>query len=290
MKNHIQELPMPMAFVHEARLRIYKPARRPTAQDQTEVIETSYGKLVLEHRTVQDKIDPKKFKLRPLGLGHADLIDAMRLTAIDQFFDGSGRLVLLIDPSKARAAGGFKCSLRDLEKMLDDLAGALIKIVEPASLEATGHLIDTWRKASDATGQISLPCPLSRTKRYGHGSRATRALWQVTFGDVGMILLKNDLPVQFDLVKISALRFGVSQAAARWLLGQSRGKQPQGGWKVDTVIKAVAGTLGSEDFRHRRHEISRDLEGLEVLGIQIKSGRIWLQSVQPTPEERATHA
>ena len=267
--NNMQKLPA--AFVHEARLRIFKPSRRPTAEKQTEAIETSYGKIEVEHRAVQHQDNPTRFTIRPLGLAHADLLDSMRQTALDSVIDGAGRLAMLIDPARARRAGGFKCSLHDLEVLLDDMAAAIIKIHEPTRMKTTGHLVDTWRSAEDANGQIiSLPCPLARTLR--HGSRTARHLWQITIGDVGMQMLMHDLPVDYPLDLIHGLRFGASQAAARWLLGQASDRQPNGGWRLDTVIQGVCGPLGSEDMRNRRREMKEDASAFAALGILILDG------------------
>jgi hypothetical protein len=272
------------SFVHEARLRIFKPSRRPSARLQTEIIETAAGKIKIEHRGIQDPADPKKIIIRPIGLPHADLLDAARQTALDRAVDGAGRLVLLIDPARVRRAAGTQASLNDTQEMMTDLVSALITIYEPTHLQTTGHIIDTWKKAAGEDGRmLTLPCPLSKTRR--HADRAERHLWQITVGDVGMQLLNHDLPVTYPLADILSLRYGVSQAAARWLLGQSKNRQPQGGWMLDTVINSVSGAIGGTNLRHRRREIIQDAAGLSKLGIRVEGGRAFLsQSVHPTPE------
>jgi hypothetical protein len=271
------------SFVHEARLRIFKPSRRPSATMQTEIIETAAGRIRIEHRGIQDPADLKKIIIRPVGLPHADLLDAARQTALDRAIDGAGRLVLLVDPARLRMAAGTQASLSDIRVMLDDLAGALVTIYKPAHLQTTGHIIDTWKIAAAADGRmLTLPCPLSKTRR--HADRAERHLWQITLGDVGMQLLHRDLHIVYPLPGILSLQYGISQAAARWLLGQARNRQPQGGWMLDTVINSVSGAIDGTNLRHRRREIIQDAAGLLKLGIRIEGGRAFLdQSVHPTP-------
>lgn len=271
---------LPTAFVHEARLRMFQPTRRPASAEQIVRVATAHGKLEIEYRARQ-RVDGT-FEVRALGQGHADLLDACRLTALHHRADGAGRVVLLVDPAKVKKAGGFSCSTSALREMLDDLAGALVRVSEPAHLTVTGHLIDTWAEARNSDGgRIALPCPLSRTSR---PDRAERHLWAITIGDVGMRLLRGDLTVNYDLARITTLQSGIAQAAARWLLGQSVSRQPNGGWMLDTVIQAVAGELNATGMRHRRREMRADAPALAKLGILISADRVRRASVQQMPE------
>lgn len=258
--------------VHESRLCLFQPTRRPSPSKQKAQIKTSFGVVEIEYRAVQQA--DSVFKIRALGQGHADLLDACRETSLGSTMDGAGRIVLLVDPARIKKIGGFACSLSSLGTMLDDLAGALIRIHAPEHLVSTGHLLDSWSRAMDKSGaEILLPCPLSQTLT--HKERATRHLWAITFGDVGMRLLGDDLQVHYDLQKIVALRTGIAQAVARWIAGQSKDRQPNGGWKLDTIVKAVGADGGSTTIRHRRREIRADTATLAEMGIIINGERVY---------------
>lgn len=265
---------IPTAFAHEARLRIFQPTRRPSAPQQVARIATSHGHISIEHRAVQRGAGDS-FDVRALGQAHADLLDAMRATALHAATDGAGRLVMLVDPAKAKRAGGFKCSTAALRMLLDDMLGAVIEIHEPQHLRARGHLIDTVRIAEAGDGEaIALPCNLSRTQK--HASRGARYLWAVTMGDVGMQLIARDMGLHYPLDKVVSLQTGISQAVARWMLGHSRAHQPNGGWFVDTVINAVSGPISGEDLRNRRRELRRDAAALAEMGILLNADRVVL--------------
>jgi hypothetical protein len=262
---------LPVALVHEARLRIYQPTRRPSSDEIRESIKTSSGLVTIEHRAV---MRDGRVIARPLGQGHADLQDAMRASALHSGIDGAGRLVLLVDPAKARREGGFKCSLSAVRELANDLIGATIEIHEPAKLKIRGHLIDTLREAVDGRGKaIEIDNPLQRA-----GFSKTRGLWAVTIGDVGMMLLQRDTGVRYELSQIVSLQSGMAQAVARWLLGQSRDRQPNGGWRMDTVIRAVAGDLRDAALRNARRDIRAAADDLSRLRIIFESDRVMLET------------
>jgi len=269
MTEHNKELPV--ALVHEARLRLFQPTRRPSSNEIKESIKTSAGLVTIEHRAV---MRGGRVIARPLGQAHADLLDAMRSSALASAHDGAGRLVMLIDPARARRAGGFKCSLSAVRELANDLIGATIEIHEPMKLKIRGHLIDTLREAVDTSGKvIELDNPLQRA-----GFSKTRNLWAVTVGDVGMMLLRRDLRVNYELRQIVALQSGMAQAVARWLLGQSRDRQPNGGWRLDTVIQAIAGDLRDAALRNARRDIRRASDDLSKLGIIVEDDRVSLEA------------
>jgi hypothetical protein len=262
---------LPVALVHEARLRIFQPTRRPSSDEIRESIKTSAGLVTIEHRAV---MRGGRVIARPLGQAHEDLLDAVRASALHSGIDGAGRLVLLVDPAKARREGGFKCSLSAVRELAHDLTGATIEIHEPAKFKIRGHMIDTLREALDTKGKvIEVENPLQRA-----GFSKTRGLWAVTTGDVGMMLLQRDTPVRYELSQIVSLQSGMAQAVARWLLGQSRERQPNGGWRLDTVIQAVAGDLRDAALRNARRDIRGASDDLSRLGIIIENDRVRLEA------------
>jgi hypothetical protein len=274
MEASMTELPteLPVGLVHEARLRLFQPTRRPSSDEVRQSITSAgLGLVTIEHRAV---MQGGRVIARPLGQAHADLLDAMRASALDSRHDGAGRLVMLVDPARARREGGFKCSLRAVRELVNDLTGATIEIHEPAKLKIRGHLIDTLREAVDANGQvIEIENPLRRA-----GFRETRGLWAVTIGDVGMMLLRHDTPVRYELKQIVSLQSGMAQAVARWLCGQSRERQPNGGWRLDTVIRAVAGDLVGAALRNARRDIRAAADDLSKLGIILEKDRVSLET------------
>lgn len=258
---------LPTAFVHEARLRIFQPTRRPRSEVQVVEIESGPNRRVtIEYRALQRP--DGAFEVRALGQAHADVLDAIRETALDKKVDGAGRLMLLCDPAKVRKAAGVTASLTTVRERIEDIMGAVIEIREPRHLRDRGPLIGRFTDATVDGAAMTLPCNLSHTQR--HASRAQRRLWLITIGDVGMRLVVNDIAARYSVVDVAALPSGISQAVARWMLGQSASRQPNGGWKLDTVIEAVGGgDAGEGAMRHRRCELRAARGDLSAMGIVI---------------------
>ena len=269
---------LPTAHVHEARLRFFLPARRPEAMLER-VVTTSWGaRVVLKFRSAPvNRADGKdEIVGRPLGQQHADVLEAMRFTALAWEIDAVGRLAMLVDPAKVRRVAR-QVSTSTFRRVIDDLVATLIEIERPAHLACKGHLIDhidMARRADDT--------PLTVRNPLG----GNRPLWVIKVGEAAMRLFDADLALHHDPAPLAALRRGISAAVARWLIGQSVNRQPNGGWKLDTVIAAVCGEIGETDLKHRRRELLKDREALREIGIEVDGDRVHRSSKGPETEQQ----
>ncbi|MEW6559962.1 MAG: hypothetical protein AB1412_07150 [Pseudomonadota bacterium] len=86
--------------------------------------------------------------------------------------------------------------------------------------------------------------------------------------------MRLDKVLNYDPTPIARLEHGVSQAVARLLITHSVDRQPNGGWKIDTVIEATAGALNDQDMRNARRRLRSDAVGLREIGIEIDDDRV----------------
>lgn len=258
---------LPTSTAHQARLRLFQPTRRPVYQ-QTELT-TSWGVVRIKGR---------------LGQTHADVFEAMFRCAekrgVIADSDGRQRLKLLVDPAMVRKIARQNNS-DGLERMINDILGAVIEIRSPEHLQCKGHLIDLVENAVDSRGRM--------LTAYNPLNKGVRPLWRVVIGEVGLRLLDGDLRLYYDPGPVAQLRHGVSQAVIRFLRGHDKRKQPNGGWTLDSVLFAVCGEqMSSSQRRDRRREVREDKGALSKLGIIINGDRIRVEQkhggVEQMPE------
>ena len=242
----------PTTTVHQGRLRIFEPTRRPKLCQRD--ITTPWGTVFVNGK---------------LGQGHADVLEAMFHEREDWRQTDKGAIELLIDPYKIRktAIGGKVGSGTQLDAILSDLMQAILDIDIPKpglGLRVRGHIIDEIVESK-----------ITKTSHgFGKGRKQgeERHLSKVTLGRAFVGLVGGDLHLHYDPKPIAALQYGVSQAIARHIA--THRTDPPGGWHLDKLIEAVgageAGKLGN-----RRRELRKDGEGLGFLGILIEAGRVW---------------
>lgn len=248
---------IPTTTTMESRLRIFQPTQRPVRKSIT--IDVAWGKAKITGR---------------LGQRHADLLEIIRASALDWGID-NGRVAILVDPyviSKKLGGGSGQYSYQRMYVLLEELAEAVI-VLETESMKAIGHIIDETLEAKK-----SVQNPMTGTDR---------PLMKVIFGCVGAALLEKDLFLYYDPVPISALGSGMAQAVARHVLTHKT--EPNGGWKVDTLIHAVAGGINGVPLRKGRAAIKADAEGLARCGILVEEDRVHLtrKSVPQRPGNEA---
>ena len=99
-----------------------------------------------------------------------------------------------------------------------------------------------------------------------------RELWRVRLGVALVMLLEHDLKLYYNPTPIARLQHGITQAIVRHILSHKH--QPAGGWLVDTLINAVAGSTNSQDLRNARRRLKEEAEGLRDFGIEIDGDRV----------------
>jgi hypothetical protein len=243
-----QRCGVPTCTVHQARLPIFQPTRRPVMTER--VFENAWGRVRVKGK---------------LGQGHEDVLEAIMFCGKRPKELGDGRIKLLVDPADVRRRA--RQDGTTLRRALDDLMQAIVEIQSPERLAGIGHLIDHIDFARKPSGDyVTAPNPLGGERR----------LWKVELGKALCNLIERDLWQMRDPEPISRLRHGISQAVARHMLTHSADAQPNGGWTLDGLLKAVGcGEMG-QALRDRRRELAADAEALAALGVQVSGGRVRL--------------
>lgn len=188
---------------HASRIPIFAPTRRPTARKEFKV-ETPWGAATITGR---------------LGQQHRDWLDAARLVAERQESTADGRLHLLIDPAKLRVAlGGM--SYRQVDEIRRDLQTALIEMhIKSSDVTISGALL------AEVVNSPAAGVPATRPGAKAEGRR----YWRVSFGLAWSKLIENDLVTFIPLAQIVGMRYGISQAVARYCLTHKAVCEPLAG-------------------------------------------------------------
>ena len=236
---------VPTFTVTPYRIILFQATQRPVYKVAL-TTETSWGRCKVTGR---------------IGQRHADIVEAILFVA-EKKRTVCGELELLVDPAKVRkllSDAGY--SHARLWSNLREIMSAVIEL-EPKDkrFRAMGHIIE-----SVIESPATRPDPLTGGQRH---------LWRVKVGDALLALMQHDLHLMYDPTPITRLKNGISQAAARHIL--SHKSEPNGGWKLDSIIQFVVGEepLSSVSLRHRRREIRSDADGLAVVGITIDNDRL----------------
>lgn len=233
---------VPTSTALEARLRIFQPSQKPVNKEIT--IVTSWGTATIKGK---------------LGQRHADLLESIRVCALSIKPTENGGLNLLVDPYviRKRIGTGYY-SYEQMKKLLEDLRDTSVRI-ETKEFNGYGGLINEYIESRK-------PVP---EKGRGILEGKERYLMIVNIGKIGATLLQNDVPLYYDPSQISQLHSGMSQAIARHVLTHQT--DPNGGWKLDSLIKAVAGDITPRQIRKARQAVLKDAENLASCGIYLDS-------------------
>lgn len=243
----------PTSTVLQARVLLFQPSQRPV-QRTGEWLETEYGTCRVRGR---------------LGQRHADVLEAILYVA-ERIRDDGASIDLLVDPYQLRKnLGSEYYSHQGLLDLLADLRAATIEIITP-ELKKTGDRI--------IGGLIDhvVPSPMTRTDPL---TGEEREMWRVRLGVALITLLNKDLSLYYKPAPIAALRHGISQAVARHVLTHKI--EPRGGWRLDTLIRAVAGDdANSQTMRNARRRVREDAEQLLKIGISLNKENNRIQRVK----------
>lgn len=236
---------LPTTTVHQSRLQLYQPTRRPKWQER--VIATPWGTAKVRGK---------------LGQVHADIIEAICRHAEDhRYVPGTGQLQILVDPYKVRVSvgGGTAYSKDTLWRMLTELRETSITLEAPSQgLKILGGILDRVEESS-----ASRPHPITGQPRQ---------LWRVTLDPAFAAMLRDDLQLHYDPAPLARIETGVAQAIARHILTHKG--QPTGGWHLDSLIQLVGAGGDSDTVRNRRREIHRAAESLKAVGVLVVGDRV----------------
>jgi len=239
------------------RLPVFLPTFRPTARDGEWTTNPSgrvrvQGRLGQRHETLLEAIarfcSKRRVMPSPDGTPETTVMD------------------VLIDPSRLRRVlsdgGEGWYSYAQLVKLTDELRDTKIEIVTrrgDTTVTIHGSLLSSWVEYE----QDALPNPLPGT--------GVRRRWLVRLGAAYTTLVGTDVPRYWDPRDFQRLRTGSAQALARWVW--THRTAPRGGWKLDTILRAITPNgLSPNALRHRRCEVRAAAAELAELGIILSDG------------------
>ena len=240
----------PTSTIHAIRLCLFQATRRPKKIEK--IIETSFGKIRVKGR---------------LGQNHLDVFEAICFSR-EKKREIDGRIQILVDPWEVRKKSNQMAGAT-LKRITDDLLEAIIEIIEPDRLACIGHLVDHIDVAIK---------PSSGEKIIRPGAFGDRKLWTIKLGEAFCRLVQKDVWVGYDPAPIARFNHGITQAVTRHVLTHKL--IPPGGWRLDTLIEAVEGTLTSGTLRKYRERIRSEAHRMAHFGIVIDKERVKIRVVK----------
>lgn len=232
----------------QCRISVFQPTRKPVWRIGAE-IETPYGFAIVDGR---------------LGMRHRDLVECAKLTAVEQGIDAVGRYCCIVDPNKLRSAmsqGRSRVCWQQMKDLAEDMRTCKVRDLEifsrPGFGVVTAGILDSI--VYQGVGQVD-----ARAGALG-GDR--RELWKIAFSEAWTHLFQHDIQISYagHLLKIIALRHGVSQAVARFMLSH----QPGASYNIKETLRIV-GAGREETTRHRIRELIADENKLAEMGIMTQ--------------------
>ena len=234
------------ATVHENRFNIFQPTDRPA--EKTTIMQVKNGTI---------KVTGK------LGQVHKDILEHIKHNHIKYGYTQDGRLAFLIDLYQLRKVlgkGNSLYSYETLNRMLKDLITTTIEF-DTETMKITGNFL---AQITESKVEVS------------HSKLGTiRKLTRIEFSILGTALVEQDIKLFYDPIPIIQLKYGISKAIARYCL--SHKNQPNGGWKIDTILKAILGEDAKlQAIRDAKRFLRKDADQLAKCGITIKNDRVFL--------------
>lgn len=234
---------LPTATATPIRLQVFQPTRRP--KQLVRSIQTAFG---------QGNVNGR------LGQAHADLLECVMYHSMRHEII-RGRLGVLVDPYRVRKAMGGGSSLYSgarIKQFETDILAAALTIDAPRR-RTRGHILD---KIIDAK-------TTAEDKRGWVADAPNRHLQLWVFSEEWTELLQDDVARFHDPAPLCRIDRGSVAAIARHVLTHQH--QPNGGWRLDGLIKA-AGIERRPD--KVRMELLESASELAELGITIAGDRV----------------
>jgi len=244
MKKQKKEIAISVATVHENRYCIFQPTDRP----KEKIIE-----MQIKNGTI--KVTGK------LGQTHKDILEFIKHNHLKYGYTQDGRIAFLVDLYQLRKAlgkGNSLYSYETLEKMLKDLIRTTVEI-DTETMKITGNFL-----AQVTESKIEL------TTKNG----TIRKLTRIEFSKLGTEIIEKDIKLFYDPTPIMKIQYGISKALARYCL--SHKNQPNGGWKIDTLLQAILGETTPQAIKDAKRFLKKDIEQLKKCGIYIENDRVFL--------------
>jgi len=247
-QNQKKEIAISTATVHENRYSIFQPTDRP--KEKTVVINVNGGTIKIRGK---------------LGQIHKDILEFIKHNHIKYGYTQDGRLAFLIDFYQLRKALGNGTSLYSYETLINFIKDLIRTTIEfdTETMKITGNFLSqiTESKVEVTHSKLGI----------------IRKLTRIEFSMLGTKLIENDIKLFYNPIPIMNLQHGISKALVRYVL--SHKNQPNGGWKLDTILKTILGEDAKpQDIRKARYRIKQDAEKLKNCGIiiDIDNNRVFL--------------
>lgn len=244
-----------VSSVHQSRIAVFEASTRPSVVSDF-TMKNSRGSCTVTGR---------------LGQGHQNFLDAAFLLHERANVTDDSRVHLLLDPYRIRMFLGIsKCTLDLITK---DLFEAKLKLtVEKRDIQIIdGRILDETRRS--ISKELLKANPLIATKgmratKNGTTSHvdqpATRNMLAITISRSWSRFMADDIRVYYSASQLSTIvnmRFGISQALARWCLSHQNVNEP---------LPQVLGYLRwSGRAREKIRQIEHDAAELKKLGINF---------------------
>jgi hypothetical protein len=205
-------------------------------------------------------------------------MDAARLVAEKIVQTADGRIHLLIDAARLRAALGWRKTNYDrMRERIDDLLDARVDLIIPArGITVKGHIIDEAAEADISPPMRRCKPPLAEARSPNDFGLRSGGMWRITWGRVWTTLTCHDLQTRYPLWVVLEMRHGISQAVARHCFTHSNVNHPI------TGILSRVGAAGR--CRDRIRELRSDEVILCKAGIVITDTHvIYTPSASPVP-------
>ena len=234
---------LPTSTVTPNRLCVYQATRRP--KQHVRAVQTAFGCLKIDGR---------------LGQAHADLMDCVMFCA-DRHRIQEGRMEVIVDPYRIRkvmGGGSNQYSAEQVAVLMRDLLHTILTIDTP-KIKIAGHIVE---KIVDAKMMKNDPRSWAEGERY-------MQVW--VFSGEWTRLIQNDIARFYDPLALCRIDHGSVAAIARHVLTHQC--QPNGGWRLDGLIKAAGVERQASKVRQ---EMLDNADTLNELGIRLEGDRLVL--------------
>jgi hypothetical protein len=249
-----KEISISTATVHENRFAIFQATDRP--KEKTVVINVNGGTIKIKGK---------------LGQVHKDILEFIKHNHIKYGYTQDGRIAFLIDFYQLRKALGKGTSLYSYETLVNFVKDLIRTTIEfdTETMKITGNFLS---QITESKVEVT------------HSKLGTvRKLTRIEFSMLGTKLIEDDIKLFYNPIPIMNLQHGISKALVRYVL--SHKNQPNGGWKLDALLKTILGDGSkSQDVRNAKRRIKQDAEQLKKSGITIKNDRVFLLRNPETPK------
>ncbi|WP_201786950.1 hypothetical protein [Acidihalobacter prosperus] len=250
---------------HACRVPIFAPVRRVGRGLVRQRVESAWG-----HATITGH----------LGQRERDALDSVCEAAQAWRPESTGDVTALVDSARLRASLGWdRWKYSQIRDALRALRAAEIElIIHGERSEWSGiitHIVEAGDPPPERVGSRSRWRTAPPVPEPGRTSPRDGMMWEITISRAWIALMRR-LQVRYPAA-VFHMRYGVSQAAARFILSH----KPGATMRIDTVLDAVG--VQSRDRARARRELAADASLMATAGVHI-DWAAGVMTTHPAPE------